>query len=164
MFLLIRITILVLVPLLFYCAAQTWSPLVEKESLRYLAVVFSVVWGGVLWIFNKLNDVAKVDGLVARERERLRDATQGIRHRLWWISGVCLGSAGSFFLLSAATETDRNVVAIASGALIGIALSYLVVVPRWHEELQSFIEKVRDREEQRKELERAMKDMPEPHV
>ena len=160
MILLFRAALIFITPLLFLGAFNLWPDVIDKEGIRYLATLFSIVWGGVLWIFAKLKDVATIEGLTARERERLQDAANTVRRRLWWMSGVCFGCAIFIFFLSAASSTmDPQLVALAAGLLTGVALSYLVLVPSWHEELQRFIDQVREREEQRKQLERALKDL-----
>jgi len=156
-----RLFLIFLTPLVFLATSELLPLIVEKEALRWWAGVFGLAWIGVTWVLNKLADLAKIEGLAARERERLQDATAQIRRRLWWITAVCvIGGVGMFVLSVASSALGIASVALAAGAFVGIGLSYLVLVPFWYEELQRFIDSVRDREERRKELERALKDLP----
>ncbi len=161
MLIVVRLLFIVLTPLVFLAASVLWPQMIEKEALRWWAGVFGLAWIGVTWVLNKLVDVGKIEGLAARERERLKDATAQIRQRLWWITAVCVIGGVGMFVISLATSTLSSAsVAVAAGAFVGIGLSYLVLVPFWYEELQRFIDSVREREERRKELERALRDLP----
>ena len=158
---LIRLFILVASPLLFYAAYELWPQLASKEVVWSIAGVFAVIWAGVLWIFSKLGEVSKVEGLAGRERERLDEATGQVSRRLWWIAVmVALAAAVLTFLAALHTAVSPVTLVIGAGILCGIGASYLFLVPFWYGELDRFISRVRAREERRKVLERAMKDLP----
>lgn len=143
-------------------AYELWPQLASKETVWSVAGIFAVIWGGVLWIFSKLADVSRVEGLAGRERERLDEATGQVSWRLWWIAFVvALASGVLTFLAVLHAAVSPVTLVVGTGILCGVGASYLVLVPFWYRELDRFIARVRAREERRKVLERAMHDLPD---
>jgi len=158
-----RLATLFVVPLAIVVAALAWPKLLDQENLRILAGAIVAIGGLFAWLFKQLMDATRIEGLVARERERLREAALRIRVRMWRIAAVCGVAAILLFVVAAARDSFTDLqLAYIVGVLMGIACSYVALVPFWFEELNSFVEEVRERAERRKDLDRAVKDLSGP--
>ena len=125
--------------------------LMAANGLRYLSGIVTVLWGLEFWFFQRLAAVSSLDGLSSREQERLIFRLASIRRRIWWIGGVELVAALSIWLIvELQLPATSPAYAAMVGELIGICLSYLVLIPAWVNETQSFIDRVRHAEQQTK--------------
>ena len=155
---LFRILILAFSTLAFWLAWYGLPELLTSESVRWLSAIFTVLWALELLFFRRLNEASSVTGLSTREHERLVLRLAEIRKRIWWIGLVVMASAIVNWLLAAlGLPSSSATYAAMVGALFGISLSYLVLIPYWFSEVQSFIDSARLQAETLKRREDALK-------
>jgi hypothetical protein len=107
-------------------------------------------------------DLITLPGLTGREQERLVLRLAAIRSRVWWIGGVAVVSGFLVWLIgSMPTLAESPIAPISIGLLIGIGVSYAVVIPRWFNEIYSFTEVLRLREDKKRRTEAALKQIDE---
>lgn len=127
----------------FWGAWYLFPALFHTSQLSYLGGISAVVWGMDLLFLRKLAEVSALAGLTNRERERLIEKLKNIRHRIWWIGGVCLLAALVIWMLVATELVGTSAVYAAFlGFLVGVVLSFLILIPSWFDELQGFIDRV----------------------
>lgn len=118
--------------------------LLAGENLRYASGIVAVLWGLEFWLFQKVTALSGLEGLTSREGQRLVHKLRGIRKRIWWIGGMGLLSSVAIYLLAefklpASSPTYAAMV----GVLIGISISYMILIPAWVEDVQGFIDRVK---------------------
>lgn len=157
---LLRISILTISTLAFWAAWYGMPELLTPESVKWLSAIFTVLWGLELLFFRRLNEVSNVSGLSTREHERLVIRLEKIRRRIWWIG--CIGMASAllnWFLAALGLPSSSAAYAAMAGALFGISLSYLVLIPFWFSETQQFIDAARLQAETQKRRDEAVKNI-----
>lgn len=140
----LRLLTLFVTPLLFWGAYYVVPNLLDREGIKWLAGIVTILWGLEFYLFQRLTVVSAVDGLSSREHERLVHRLASIRRRIWWIGGVGLFCSlliwvFAYMQLPAASPVYAAMV----GVLFGISLSYLILIPGWVNESQHFIDEVK---------------------
>lgn len=139
-----RLLIIVLLPIAF-CGAWYVAPqLLEAESLRWLSGVVAILWALELGFYKKLEDVGSVQGISTKEHELLLLRLLSLRKRVWWVGGVGLACSLVIWLLTALKLPGTSpLYASMVGGLLGISLSYLILIPSWLNESQAFIDETK---------------------
>lgn len=144
MFKFLRLLTLLLTALVFWGAWYVMPSLLSGESLRWLAGLVSILWALEFYLFQRLGVLSGVEGLSSKEHERLVLRMASIRRRIWWIGGVGLASAIVIWVLASLDlPTTSPIYAGAAGFLVGISLSYLILIPGWLNESQDFMDEVK---------------------
>ncbi|OIQ84246.1 hypothetical protein GALL_339370 [mine drainage metagenome] len=149
----IRLIVLVITPLIF-CAAWYIAPsLLGAEALRFLSGLVVILWGLEFYFFRKLGEVSAVQGITSREHERLVIKLSLLRKRIWWVGGIGLICSVIIWMLATlGLPATSPIYASMVGVLVGISLSYLILLPGWFNESQEFIDEVRRLEASKKKL------------
>lgn len=156
----IRVLILIAFPLAGWGVAIVLPELLTRTGIQYLTAVFAGIWGLHWLLLTRISDLSNLQGLSDSERDRLALVLADLRKRSWHIGRVCLLATVAMVALSArAEQASTELVGIAVGALLGIGASYLVIVPAWSEEVQSFIDTVRLRDAKKKAQQAANDEM-----
>lgn len=154
----IRLLIIALTPALLWLGWAMSPELISASNMRYLGGVFVAVWGMAFHFLRKIADLSALPGLSGREQERLVWLLADIRRRIWWIAGVGLIAGGLVWFVSSVPDYSRTAMApLSIGLLVGIGLSYLIILPGWFNELHAFTDSVRLREDKKKRAEAALK-------
>lgn len=141
---LVRLLALLLTPVLFWGAWYVAPSILEGQSLRWLAGLVSVLWALEFYFFQRLGAVSGVEGLSSREHEKLLLRLRAVRKRVWWIGGIGLASALVIWLMASLNlPTSSPLYAGAVGFLLGISLSYLILIPGWLNESHDFVDEVK---------------------
>ena len=147
----LRLSVIVFCLVLFVGAWYIAPALLDAEALRWLSGVVTVLWGLELLFYKKLEDVGAVQGLTSKEHERLVAKLARIRNRVWWVGGIGLSCSVAIWLLTTLKlPMTSPLYAAAVGALLGISISYLLLVPAWMNESQAFIDDTRRQDAVRK--------------
>ena len=149
----LRILVLVVTPLIF-CAAWYLAPtLLSAEALRWLSGLVAVLWALEFYFFRKLGDVSAVQGITSKEHERLVIKLSLLRKRIWWVGGIGLICSVIIWVLATLSlPATSPIYASMVGVLVGISLSYLILLPGWFNESQEFIDEARRQEASKKKL------------
>lgn len=162
MIFLFRLAIILSIPTLMWVGWSASPDFVSPGNMRYLAGLFIGVWGFAFQLMRKSADLITLPGLTGREQERLVLRLAAIRSRVWWIGGVAVVSGFLVWLIgSMPTLAESPIAPISIGLLIGIGVSYAVVIPRWFNEIYSFTEVLRLREDKKRRTEAALKQIDE---
>lgn len=144
----IRVLLLVVTPLVFLAVWHLKPALLEPSGLRFLSGIVSVLWALEVFVLQRLAAAGDVQGLSSREHERLTLRLASIRRRVWWVGGVGLASSLLLWLMAALDlAASSPLYAFMAGLLFGVTLSYLILVPVWHNETQHFIDEMKRRRE-----------------
>ncbi len=158
MIFLFRLMIILSVPTLMWVGWSASPDFVSPGNMRYVAGLLIGVWGFAFHLMRKSADLISLPGLTGREQERLVLRLAAIRNRVWWIGGVAVVSACLLWLIGSMPMLAESPIApISIGLLIGIGVSYAVVIPRWFNEIYSFTEVLRLREDKKRRAESALK-------
>lgn len=156
----LRLLTLFITPAFFWGAWYVLPGILTTENLRWLSGVVTILWGFEFYFFQRLSQVSSVDGLSSREHERLVLKLASIRRRVWWIGGIGLMSSICIWLLAAVgLPMDSPIYASLVGVLLGISLSYLILIPGWLNESQHFIDDARKRDVFAKRREESVKNL-----
>jgi len=149
----IRLLVLVITPLVF-CAAWYLAPtLLSADALRWLSGLVTLLWAMEFYFFRKLGEVSAVQGITSKEHERLIIKLSMLRKRIWWIGGIGLICSIIIWVLATLSlPATSPIYASMVGILVGISLSYLILLPGWFNESQEFIDEVRRQEALKKKL------------
>lgn len=158
----IRISILVLVPILFWYVSDAFPSLVKAENLRLLSGIITVIWATILWFFQRLGSLTNVDSLPSSQLQTLELRFEYTRHRVWWMAGVSLVSSFLIWAISSGElVTDVRLMALFVGVLFSFCVSYLVIFPFWFNELQAFQDKLKINAAEKSKRESEMKQFVE---
>lgn len=157
---LFRLVVLVSMPLLFLVAWHIIPELLGATSLRWMSGIVTFLWGLEIFFFQRLLTITPSENLSGKENGLLLWKLRDIRKRVWWIGSVSLFCAISMWIL-AATDLPMSspLYATFPGVLLGISLSYLILIPSWVEETTEFSNRVRAREVDEKKRATASKDL-----
>jgi hypothetical protein len=140
-----RLVILVLSPLAFGAAWYLLPELLEPSALKWLSGIFAFAWTVELLVLRMVDGLStSVGSLTSREQERLVYRLGAIRKRVLWMGAVsiCCTVLG-WVLATLGLPAASSLYAAAFGFLVGVSLSYLVLMPFWYSEAQGFLEKIR---------------------
>jgi len=158
MIFLLRLAIIIIAPTLMWLGWTAAPDLLSAGNMRFLGGIHIGVWGFAFHLMRKSADLINLPGLNSREQERLVRLLAEIRHRVWWIGGVAAASIFAVWLVGIMPAmVNSSIGPIAIGLLIGIGVSYAVVIPGWFNEIYSFSEVVRLREDRKRRTEVALK-------
>lgn len=158
----IRLLIIVTTPALLWLGWTMSPEIISASNMRYLGGVFLAVWGMTFHFFRKCADLSALPGLSGREQERLVWRLADIRKRIWWIGGIGLIVGCLVWFVGSVPDYSRTAMApLSIGLLVGIGLSYLVILPGWFNELHAFTDSVRLREDKKKRAEATLKQIGE---
>ena len=131
------------------------------EWLRFLFAIYMPLVPLVFQMIHKLSSLRELDGLDARERERLSGLVSGKVSRLWWLIALCLLSAivgWAAYLTATDPELDYPMVLFAI-ALSVSSIYWSLFVPFTFGEIVQFRTTIKDRLEQRNKREETLKEM-----
>ncbi len=158
MLVLLRLLIIVVTPVLVWLGWTMSPDIISASNMRYLGGVFLVVWGLAFNFFRKCSDLSALPGLNGHEQERLVWKLADIRKRIWWIGAIGLIAGCLVWFFGSVPQHSRPELApLSIGLLVGIGLSYLVILPGWFNELHAFTDAVRLREDKKRRTEQALK-------
>ena len=136
--------------------------LLDPEGVRWMSGLFVILWALELVFFNKITAL-QIDGLSSKEHERLVLRMAAIRRRVWWIGGIALTCAILLWVMSSIHLPQSSpFYAAMVGVLFGICLSYLLLIPFWMNESQSFIDTVKKNDSIAKKRAEAAKNLATP--
>lgn len=159
----LRLLTLFVTPLVFWGVWHVAPDVLDAQGLRWLSSIVPALWGLEFYFFRRLDAVSSVDGLSSREHERLVLRLAEIRRRVWWIGGIGFFCALMIWILAALQlPTSSPTYAAAVGVLFGISLSYLILIPVWFNESQSFLDEVRRQDALTKKRADIVKDLQPP--
>lgn len=149
----LRLLVLIVTPLIF-CAAWYLAPsILNAEALRWLSGLVAVLWALEFYFFRKLGEVSAAQGITSKEHERLVNRLSLLRKRIWWIGGIGLACSVVIWILATlGLPATSPIYASMVGVLVGISLSYLILLPGWFNESQEFIDEARRQEALKKKL------------
>ena len=126
--------------------------------MRFLGGIHIGIWGFAFHLMRKSADLINLPGLNSREQERLVWLLAEIRRRVWWVGGVAAASVFAVWLVGTVqTHVNSPLAPLSIGLLIGVGISYAIVIPGWFNEIYSFTEAVRLREDRKRRTEVALK-------
>jgi len=158
-----RLIAIVVIALLFWCAWYVVPDLLATDKLRWLSGVVTVLWALEFYVLQRLSAVSAVEGLTSKEHERLVLRLASIRRRVWLISVMCLVCAVTTWLLAELRlPMSSPLYAAMMGLLLGISVSYLILVPGWVNESQAFIDEARRQDVLVKRRQETVKSFGEP--
>ena len=136
---LLRIGTLFVVPILFWYGAAIFPILVTSENLRFLGSIVSICWVIDFAFLQKIGNLTNLEAIGSADLRELNFKLANIRHRVWWMAGICLTCSILIWFVTAVDSIyDVRVIAFFVGILFSIVLSYLVVLPFWFNELQAY--------------------------
>jgi len=128
---------------MFWGAWYLFPKVLESARLASLVAVGAMVWTADLFFLRKLGELSSLDGLGNSERDRLLTKLDDLRMRVWWTGVVgLLCTAVIWVLVNTGLAAVSPLYAAALGFVVGVALSFLVLIPFWFNEVQRFIERV----------------------
>lgn len=140
----IRLAVLISAPMFFWAAWYIAPALLEAEGLKWLSGLVTLLWGLEFYFFRRLSEVSNVQGITTKEHERLVLRLARLRKRVWWIGGIGFVCSSLIWLLAALKlPATSPFYASLVGILVGISISYLILIPGWLNETQEFIDKTR---------------------
>ena len=143
----VRLLVLVTTPLFFWGAWHVAPELLDADGHKWLSGLVALLWGLEFYFFRKLSEVSAVQGITSKEHERLIFKLASFRKRVWWIGGIGFVCSAVIWLLAASKlPMTSPFYASMVGVLVGISISYLILIPGWLNETQEFIEKARQAE------------------
>lgn len=159
----LRLFVLIITPLIF-CAAWYLAPTILKaEALRFLSGLVAILWALEFYFFRKLGEVSSVQGITSKEHELLVIRLALLRRRIWWIGGIGLVCSVIIWILATlGLPATSPIYASMVGVLVGISLSYLILLPGWFNESQAFIDEARRQEALKKKLADVTKTLGSP--
>lgn len=143
----LRLLTLIITPLTFLGAWYVVPGILDATGLRFLSGVVTFLWGLEFYFFQRLSTISAVDTLSSSENNRLLLRLATLRKRVWWIGGMGLISALLLWFMTAMElPMTSPVYATMVGVLLGISLSYLILIPGWLNESQRFIDEIKRRD------------------
>jgi hypothetical protein len=158
MIFLLRLAIIIIAPALMWLGWSAAPDLLSAGNMRFFGGIHIGIWGFAFHLMRKSADLINLPGLNSREQERLVWLLAEIRRRVWWIGSVAAASVFAVWLVGTMpTLVTSPVAPVSIGLLIGIGVSYAIVIPGWFNEIYSFTEAVRLREDRKRRTEVALK-------
>lgn len=141
---LLRIGLIVGSASLFWGAWYVAPVLLSTTALYFFLGIWVPTWGLALLFYKKLSELSTLKELKARPNHRLNLVLPEIRGRVWWLAGVgSISSLVLWILASTGMAIQSPLYALAAGLLVGVELSYLVLLPFWFNEVHNFVERVK---------------------
>lgn len=135
----IRVSVILLVPLVFWGFSYVLPSITKPENLRYLTAIITVLWTVAIYFLKRLNEIPNQDWLTSREVEKLTMRTAQIDKKTWRMLIVCAFCSVLIWPITAdEVMNSPHLTALFVGILVGICASYLAVFPFWIKELQAF--------------------------
>lgn len=139
-----RLLVLLTTPLFFWGAWHVAPELLNADGLKWLSGLVALLWALEFYFFRKLSEVSAVQGITSKEHERLIFKLASLRKRVWWIGGIGFVCSAVIWLLAASKlPMTSPFYASMVGVLVGISVSYLILIPGWLSETQEFIDNAR---------------------
>lgn len=133
------------------------------DWMKVLVFLFTVLFGVIFQLANKLAELADLQGLGYRRQRDVEPTVRAKISRLWMVAAF-IGVAALLAVASSLVSTDSAVgYPLLYAALVAQVLSlYLVLfIPVWFEELRSFRWEIREQEKIAKDREALLKKMTE---
>lgn len=158
MIFLLRLAIIIIAPALMWLGWTAVPDLLSAGNMRFLGGIHIGIWGFAFHLMRKSADLINLPGLNSREQERLVWLLAEIRRRVWWIGCVAAASVFAVWVVGTVqTNVNSPLAPLSIGLLIGVGISYAIVIPGWFNEIYSFTEVVRLREDRKRRTEVALK-------
>jgi hypothetical protein len=155
---LVRLCIIVIFPGLLWLGWTSSPEILTPKNMSFLGAIFLAVLGYVFLFLQKSAELTSLPGLSGREQERVAWRLSSIRRRIWWIVGVLVLAWVLVWFVAALPDLASSPFSpIAIGTLLGIGISYFAVIKQWFDDLYSFIDIVRVREDKKRKAEAALK-------
>lgn len=162
MLMLLRALIVIGTTVMTWLAWLIAPEVLSFANLRFFAAIFAVCWGLAFFFLRKTGELTALSGLSFRERERMMAMIEDIRRRALWIAGVSVICPISVWLIgSALSNVAPWAVPIVIGLLVGLGLSYLIVLFGWLGEVHRFADKVKMREARKDGSEKSLRRISE---
>lgn len=156
----IRISILLIVPIMFWGGSYLVPSVLKSENLTLLAGIVTALWGLDFIFFQKLGAVTNLNLLSSRDLALLNDRFSHIRQRVWYMAGICFSCSLLIWLIAAGQLiSDVHVIAIVVGFLFAICIQYIAVFPFWFNELQAFQDRLKTSEAEKTKRDSMLKQM-----
>lgn len=134
------------------------APDVFFSNIRVFFAVFGVCWGVAFYFLRKTAELTALPGLSVREREKLTLAMIDIRTRARWIAAVTVVlPLLILYVMTGASTFAPWVAPILIGTLVGVGLSYLIVLFGWLNETYAFSDRIKLREARKDSAEKNLK-------
>jgi len=118
--------------------------LLTPKALYSFLGIWVPTWGFAMFFLRKLSELSTLKELKVRPNYRLNLVLPEIRGRVWWLGFVgFLSSLALWFLASTNVISQSPMYGLAAGFLVGIELSYLIILPFWFGEVHRFIERIK---------------------
>jgi len=140
----------------FWAAWYSFPDVLEPDSITWMAGVGTCLWGLEFYFYQRLSQVSPDMTFTSEQNARLCLRLASIRNRVWWTGAIVLVCSFLIWLLARTNlPISAPIYAALLGFLLGINLSYLVLIPFWFSELLRFSDERRRRtilREKRKNL------------
>ncbi len=152
---LLRLGIIISCALIFWAAWYIAPGLLSPRALYYFLSIWVPTWGLALYFYRKLSDLSTLKELKARPNHRLNLVLPELRGRVWWLAGVGVISNLLLWVIASTNLAQHSAIyGLSAGLLVGIELSYLVLLPFWLNEIHQFVERAKldDNNSQRRDF------------
>lgn len=158
-----RALIVALITALFWAVGEWTSFAWGAPVVKSLSGIFAIVSALLLFFFRLMNTTTGVGTLSGREMERYTIKRRDMRRRFWFVLGTCASSSGALWILGQYAENHPLLPLGAAlvGLLFAINVAYVLSVAKWIDEISSFADTLRSREQRAKENEALMKRIAE---
>lgn len=158
-----RALIIVLITALFWAVGEWTSFAWGAPLVKSLAGIFAIVSALLLFFFRLMNTTTGVGTLSGREMERYTTKRKDIRRRFWLVLGVSASSSGALWVLGQYAE-NHPVLPLGAGLvgfLFAINIANVLSVAKWIDEISTFADTLRSREQRARENEALLKRIAE---
>lgn len=154
----LRLSILLLIPFIFWASSYTFPEMLDPNNIKYLSAIVTILWVMCLAFFVKLDGLSNLTSLNSKNLYILDILLKNTRKKIWWvlIAGLICGVL-IWVISSAGLGYDNHIIALLVGILFGVSVSYLSVIPFWFNELQSFQDNLKIREAKKTKMEMTVK-------
>lgn len=162
MLILWRLLAIIITPALTWLVWLAAPDLLSFTNLRFLVAVFGICWGMAFYFLRKTGEMTGLPGLSVRERDRMSLMMRDIRQRVQWIAAVTvICPLIVWFSGAALNERASWAIPVVTGLLVGVGVSYLVVLFSWLNEIHEFSDKIKLREARKESAEKSLKRISE---
>jgi len=157
-----RLVSILATPALTWLAWLVAPEITSFANLRFLVAIFAICWGMAFYFLRKTGDITGLPGLSVRERDRLLLMMKDARRRVQWIAAVSVVAPLMIWLAGPMLSTHAPwTVPVVVGLLVGIGLSYLIVLFGWLSEIHEFADKIKLRDARKESADKSLKRISE---
>lgn len=158
-----RALLVILITALFWAVGQWTSFAWGTAVVKSLSGIFAIVSALLLFFFRLMNTTTGVGTLSGKEMERYTAKRKDMRRRFWYVLAVCATASGALWILGeyAQDHALSSAEVAVVGFLFATNVAYILSVAKWIDEISSFADTLRSREQRLKESEALMKRIAE---